>query len=530
MLRITGCRYKESGPESNDSLSSATRNKDVAMLVIISDLHLTDGSSGASIPPGAFMIFAERLRELAFSASWRSSGGYKPIDRIDLVLLGDGLDVIRSGRWSLRREIRPWGNPHDPELVATVTKITTDILHYNGAALQVLRGLANENSIRLPPANNRAQPVFEGEGQPVQVKIHYMVGNHDWFFHLPGASYDALRELVIRHMGLCNRADQPFPHAPHESDELIEAQRRHRVCARHGDVYDPFNFEGDRDASSLGDAIVIDLLNRFSGEVESELAADLPDITLAGLREIDNVRPSLLVPIWVDGLLERSCSFPSLRKRVKKVWDRLADEFLDLKFVRERDTWSPNDLVDGLQRALKFSQRISVGWASSVIAWMHQMRGPGEGSYYQHALTEQDFRNRRAMHIIYGHTHDAESIPLDASFAEGYVFNQVYFNSGTWRRVHRQTMLAPGEHEFIPSDVMTYLAFYRGDERGGRPYETWSGTLGMCPADNSVHRVDPGTENVSYGQHVSASNVPINAPHFAASPAKAGQVPSRRIG
>jgi UDP-2,3-diacylglucosamine pyrophosphatase LpxH len=503
------------------------QDKEVAMLVIISDLHLTDGSSGGSIPPGAFVIFAEELRDMAYSASWRSHGGYLPIDRIDLVLLGDGLDVIRSARWAERREIRPWGNPHDPEFVSTVTRITHDILQANSAAMQVLRGLAQEGAIRIPPANGRAQPVFEAEAQPVPVRIHYMVGNHDWFYHLPGAPYDALRQTVCRHMGLANPPGEPFPHDPSESGELYDAQRRHRVLARHGDLYDPFNFEGERDASSLGDAIVIDLLNRFASEVELELAGDLPEATVAGLLEIDNVRPSLLVPVWIDGLLERSCAFPSLRKHVKKVWDRLADEFLEMRFVRERDTWRPNDLVDGLQQALKFSQKLSVKWASSVIHWMHEMRGSIEGSYYVHALNEQEFRSRRASHIIYGHTHDAESVPLDASYSDGQVLNQMYFNSGTWRRVYRQTRLAAAEHEFIPSDVMTYLAFYRGDERGGRPYETWSGTLGHAPAE-AIQRLELGRET-PHGQPVPAPAVHVRAPHFATSPGAAGHVPTRRI-
>jgi len=333
----------------------------------------------------------------------------------------------------------------------------------------------------------------------------------------------------VRHMGLANRHDEPFPHEPAECDELLGAMRSHRVFARHGDIYDPFNFEGDRDSSSLGDAIVIDLLNRFATEVETEIGGELPEGTLMGLKEIDNVRPSLLVPVWVDGVLERSCSFPALRKRVKKVWDRLADEFLELKFVRDRDTWAPNDLVDGLQRALKFSQRVSTGWASSIIEWIHTLCG-GEGSYYRHALTEQDFRNRRAMHVVYGHTHDAESVPLDASFADGRILNQMYFNSGTWRRVHRQTQLCPAEHEFIPCDVMTYLTFFRGDERGGRPYETWSGTLGINPlAEEPTHRIDPAMESPSYG-HVQTSGLQGRAPHFPLSPGKAGKVPSRRLG
>jgi hypothetical protein len=356
-----------------------------------------------------------------------------------------------------------------------------------------------------------------------------MVGNHDWFYHLPGSRFDPLRQKVAARMGLANPADQPFPHDIAESEELLGTMRRHKVSARHGDLYDPFNFEGDRDASSLGDVIVIELINKFAMEVESQLAAELPASTVFGLREIDNVRPLVLIPVWIDGLLERTCAFPSMRKRVKTVWDRLADEFLSVDFVRDRDTWSPFDLVDGLQNALKFSKRLSIGWASSVVGWLNRIRGSSGNSYYEHALCEQDFRNRRSKHIVYGHTHVAESVPLDASYAEGYVLNQEYFNAGTWRRVHRQTQLAPGEHEFIAHDVMTYLVFFQGDERKGRPYETWSGTLGFNPSEITVHRIDPGRSKHAQGQSVSAPGLHAHAPHFAPLPGKPGVVPARRI-
>jgi hypothetical protein len=304
--------------------------------------------------------------------------------------------------------------------------------------------------------------------------------------------------------------------------------RRHKVLARHGDIHDPFNFEGDRNTSSLGDAIVVELLNRFPSIVEQELGGDLPDATFAGLREIDNVRPLLLVPVWVDGILERTCAFPELRKRVKVIWDRLAEQFLDQSFVRQRDTWNPNDLVDGLQRVLKFSKRLSVGWAADLLRFVNGLRGDVGESYAAHALTEQDFRNRRARHIVYGHTHSAESVPLDASYAEGYVLNQMYFNSGTWRRTHRQTVLAPSEHEFIPADVMSYLAFFQGDERKGRPYETWSGTLGISPAEHVLRRVDAGVGEVAArSEPISSPALRGRAPHFSTA-AKAGAAAVRR--
>lgn len=103
------------------------------MLVVISDLHLTDGTVGQSIPAGAFQIFAHRLRDMAVSASYRGGGGYRPIERIDVLLLGDVLDVIRSARW-LGGDARPWDNPQSQAVAAMTARIVGDILTANSEA------------------------------------------------------------------------------------------------------------------------------------------------------------------------------------------------------------------------------------------------------------------------------------------------------------------------------------------------------------------------------------------------------------
>ena len=208
--------------------------------------------------------------------------------------------------------------------------------------------------------------------------------------------------------------------------------------------------------------------------------------------------------------------------------DRLTDELLSSDFVRQRDACSSLDLVDGLQRALKFSKRMSSGWTRNILEWLQKVRGAAGDSYYSHALTEPDFRNRRAKHVVYGHTHAAEMVPLDASHAEGYVMDQLYFNAGTWRRVYRPTRFAPGEHEFIASDMMTYLAFFQGDERKGRPYEMWTGALGHTPAETIVRRIDAGRIAYAAGQPVSTSDLSPHAPHFATLPGKTAGMSARR--
>ena len=69
------------------------------MLVIISDLHLGDGTTASSISPTAFDLFSNRLRETAFYASFRQDGTYKPIETLDILLMGDILDPLHSTLW-----------------------------------------------------------------------------------------------------------------------------------------------------------------------------------------------------------------------------------------------------------------------------------------------------------------------------------------------------------------------------------------------------------------------------------------------
>jgi UDP-2,3-diacylglucosamine pyrophosphatase LpxH len=522
------------GARSTRSVARKRIAKDGAMLVVISDLHLTDGTSGESISPGAFRIFAGRLAETAMRASWRADGSYRPIEEIDLLLLGDVLDVIRSTDW-LAGAARPWHDQNADVAFDRVSRIARNILLQNDASLEAFRRLSR-GLIQLPPADANGRPAAGAATLPVRTNIHYMTGNHDWFLHLPGTKYDALRRLVAERMGLAHRDASPFPHDPAESDDLARTLRMHKTFARHGDIYDPFNFERTRDASSLGDAIVIELVNRFAIEVQIQLGDELPDAVLRGLRELDNVRPLLLIPVWIDGLLERACPSVDLRKQVKRIWDALADDFLHLEFVRSRDTWNPADMVDGLQRALKFSKRLSLGWASAIANWVNSLRGSGCDSYYRHALAERDFRNRRAKHIVYGHTHAAEHVPLDASFSDGYVHNQAYFNSGTWRRVHRQTQFDLTENEFIAFDTMTLLAFFQGDERGGRPYESWSGTLGIDAPATISYRLDRGHRDALHptfeashapSESIRPSNLSVRGPNFSLS-TRAGQPVAER--
>jgi len=226
------------------------------MLVIISDLHLLDNKVRTSIRNRAFRIFKDRLSDAAYDASRRSSRKYIPIKEVDLVLLGDILDVIRSAKWPLREKsgkrdpkkcIRPWDNSESAEFINTVRDITKDILKINEVGLGTLRELG-KFGIGIPGQDG--DKPSESARITVPVNIYYMVGNHDWFYHLPGDGYDKIRGLIIEKLGLAHKDTRPFPYYQSEIDELNKLVEDHSVYIHHGDKYDDLNFSGNRDKSS----------------------------------------------------------------------------------------------------------------------------------------------------------------------------------------------------------------------------------------------------------------------------------------
>ena len=443
------------------------------MLVIISDLHLTDKSSGETINAGAFRVFVESLTNLVEQACWRKGGEFNPIDRCDVVLLGDIFDVIRSTQWLKtgrgRAAIRPWSSPD--KMAPVIDKITDGIVNANKEALAHLTDLGGKITVR---PDKDAQPV------DIPLLIHYMVGNHDWFYHLPDSAYKPIRQKLVDAIGLDNDAGTKFPHLLSEQAALAALFEQHKLYGQHGDVYDAFNFEPDkgRDFSSLGDCIVVELLNRFPEDARRDLKVGPDDDLVVGLKEIDNVRPLLAVPGWLDGLLKRDAT-PQQRDTVLKTWDNQVEQFLDLPFVRERDRPWRWDTVDTLQIALYLTKSVSLRRLSRVADRIGNLINSDD--YVKHALGEPALRaepDKRANFVIYGHTHKAEAISLDIVNSGDAAREQIYFNSGTWRRVHEKCIREPKAEEFTSFHVMTFVAFYKDDERGGRKYETWSGRLG----------------------------------------------------
>jgi hypothetical protein len=450
------------------------------MLLIVSDLHLSDGTCAKSVSPRAFKLFSERIQELAYDASVDEDGVYRPIETIDLVLLGDTFDPLHSSLWldtapGSPEYLRPWSDSNDPRFTAMLRQITQAILLENCDGLEILSRLSRREIVKLPPAS-KGQPDFDSKEQVFpRFRTYYMRGNHDWYYGLPGPQFDAIRAEMIDTIGLSNPVDN-FPWKPNELGPLHKLFAEYKVHAQHGDMYDKFNYcaERGRNSSTLGDVFAMEMLNRFPVAVQQQLGGSLPASLFDNLRMLTNVRPALAAPLWINSQIKRYADSRALQDKLKSIWDKLGDELLQIDFVREQDKLFEFDLVNEMQLILNISKRASLNTIDDLITWVCDKWGGGELSFASHALREPALKNNQARYIVYGHTHQQETVSLDYPLN---MENQVYFNSGTWHSYYDLALAAkhPDEQKFVPYQTMTYVVFYKPEERGKRNFETWTG-------------------------------------------------------
>ena len=481
------------------------------MLVIISDLHLGDGTTAESIPASAFHLFAKRLRQDAHFASLQN-GKYRPIEELDVLLMGDILDPIHSTKWLFPAPdneeyvrvgndnlvritepgegnyIRPWSDTSDPRFASKLLEVTRAILEHNKEALGVLRKLSTGEYIDFDSVDSSGGRAYRSQEKiRIKVRFHYMVGNHDWYYHLEGEAFDCIRQEIIDAMGLSN-PPSPFPFdlgksnpsflwKADESPDIERLFREYKVFGRHGDCYDSFNFDSEkgRNYPTLGDAFTMEVCNRYPEELKRR--SELNQEVVNNLRHITNIRPALATPLWVTGQLRKLTMENKLKEareaELKDIWDQLADNFLHLPFVREADKAFEFDIVNKMQLAIKISKVISLETIDNLIFRLQNKRTAGsDRSFARYALQEPAFLDNSARYIVYGHTHHHETVPLDYDDIGG---NQMYFNSGTWHTYFDLARKDPTEKKFIPYKALTYITFYKDNEHDERHFETWSG-------------------------------------------------------
>ncbi len=417
------------------------------MLVILSDLHFTDASlsAGDNIPARAFAYLAEDIRGIIEN---QDDEGRRRLDvkNVEILLLGDVFDLIRSTRWDAL--LLPW-SPPGAKLEDRAGKILEGVVEANAKALEEIRKL--RDSLGVP------------------ARVTYVAGNHDRLVNM----FESTRRKAAEVLGLsaedCDPA-RPFP-TEYRSDDYA-------VVARHGQQFDSLNWAGGFDRPSLGEAVVVKLINAFPLNLRQKLGENPSEAgkhVLEKIAELDHVRPLWAVPRWVRAVI-KGTSDPDLRLAIEDAWLEAVNGFLADGLVRSHTKgFHPFKFTWWLPLVL----RIRWSLAETVFGWnwVRRLLGAGDRKFVKKAAADpalSETRSAPADLVVYGHTHNALQEPLDVRGKR----RLVYFNSGTWRKTVR-----PAEHgrrgrDFIPWEVMSYLLLYGPEENRGYRYEMWTGMRG----------------------------------------------------
>jgi UDP-2,3-diacylglucosamine pyrophosphatase LpxH len=435
------------------------------VLIVISDLHLMDGSAAApAVEPG---VFRATMSSLAAHAREARAA------EIMLVLLGDVFDLVRTERWFDRPlEDRPWGTSPSTE---ALFDIFDGVVENNAELLGMLSG-----------------SLVEQFGFPVEPERVYIPGNHDTFVN----EHPELRRRVRELLGM-RASEELFPR------HLLDPE--HSVFARHGSEFDPYNFEGSKayDAGeldipeedhrlvSIGDAMACEFATRAAPLAAAYLPEGHParDQVVARLRDAVDVRPMSALAGWV--LWQGGRVDGTARECINRAIGDAARTVDELPFTQEwyekndRLGWEHADALQTLLRLLRSLQPTNYERVIAAAEKIASFAG-ASGDRYATAAAEdlrrlERYPDGRDVHyVVYGHTHAARQVPLAAGGDGAGPRDRVYFNVGTWRPAHRPTHAGDA---FTTWKTITYLVFYRPGELGpgGRPVkhatvQSWTGT------------------------------------------------------
>jgi UDP-2,3-diacylglucosamine pyrophosphatase LpxH len=442
------------------------------VLVLVSDLHLTDGSTARNVNAEAFSLMASLIRDTAARRQARD---------IHLVLLGDIFDLVRTDFW-LREGIppddRPWGGRPDPR-----TAVNAD-----GAMVERQFAAIIDLIVATPSARALAHAIaaLAAGGQPV--KVTYVVGNHDRILW----NFPALRARITA----------AFPALETFVTSLESPE--YAVVARHGHEWDDqchgWQFRdkvllpGERvgrfapesyEVLAIGEVITAELMG---GLVHHVRQGGAPQSLVDQVMEVNNLRPILDVFAWLEWLGEgrtephqrlliealRSAIDGVLESRLARQWDRI-----------ERDILISADLVDRLQQARGVLLGADFRSFKGRVEAVRRLQGAftrvfGEEDRLLHGAsseeTLQPAQAARGIHrVVYGHTHRARHVYLSGE-RDGRA--RMYVNTGTYLPLISR---AADRRSFASSLQMSLVYLYRDDEdtegkaAGTTSMDIWTG-------------------------------------------------------
>jgi UDP-2,3-diacylglucosamine pyrophosphatase LpxH len=442
------------------------------MLAIISDLHFCDGSAtDKNVAAKAFSMALDDICALARSAATKDRPAH-----VDLVMLGDVFDLLRTERWfedgdgkPVPLAERPWGSA---EALDPGHRLPEPVLLRARAILEA-----------VIEKNEDALAILRQEPEGVTVRRILLPGNHDRLALHDERLYARMREAL-------DAADERTLVAEGVHPHRLE-MGQYGVLARHGHEYDAWNFERYRPGADPATYDDTDYLAAPIGDpITTELAAKLPYLTRlrlqqggllsaaeiaqvnARLQRIEDVRPLFASLQWISyetsrlGTALGAAQAKAVETAVNEVVRELASDFRDLAFFKEwhrRHTTLLHPFGPAFQLAAVLDALMVI--SPSTIDDLVQKVGnvidvpDGKDPYVADAAKEKlaAVGAQGMRFVVYGHTHD----PVQRALSADEKTQDTYLNSGTFRQRVFRTADRQG---FIDTEHLTYLCFFSEHE------------------------------------------------------------------
>lgn len=418
------------------------------MLVVISDLHLEECSQGVhpalrinrNLEAKAYQKF---IREIAKEAAVNHA------QAVDLVLAGDILELNHSNIWN-EDDIKPYVNMNTISSGSEQEKKILRLLELIGKEERVAASLETIRSF---------QTYFD-----VELRLHYLLGNHDRLVNATPATRQKARELL----GI-PAEDAPLPHTFTYMDE-----GKPLAFVRHGHEYDPMNFSKnyrnaeiipahipaeEYAAAPVDDFSAIELIYKLPYLFAEHYGAKtiVEDAHLMNLYhrliEFQDVRPQ-------SALMNFIFSTPGFTHR--QVWNYLEPIILKELNTLRKDPFLNSPAMQGniLKKVIRWNpwrKNIPYSLVHRVSRSITSRIGSNEQNLPagREELLQKNGDSVRC--IISGHTHQPQVALLDA--ADG--IERYYFNSGTWRN---QVPVSPNQSGFGRIKTFSNVVVYDSGE------------------------------------------------------------------
>lgn len=381
------------------------------MLVVVSDLHMTDRTTGSSVSDAELSSLVRELTTLEPTS-----------EPLTLLLLGDVVDLLRSEEWDKLWKAHPGAAPWS-SLGREFSGFEEG--YQEAALLNVIKGIERKYGGFFAALGALK---YARESQ-----VRYVIGNHDFMLQLSQKA----REKIVELFCLDHDSEQELP--------LEYLDKKLDVYADHGHRHDVVNWhERSMGRWALGDAIVLRVVNRFAALTREVLHLKSATPLGKAVDEIDNIEPNVHVPLYVEWLATTMLASDADRRRLKQAWRDTVNEFLALPEFQEARYKKQADVIKWVRGLYQlFDVNALLKQLSNIPVSLTR-----NGHIRYGHLVKTSARLR-----VFGHTHEPGVFPL-ATINGRRTF---YVNTGTWRSSTARIVISPPPLDFAAQRVSTML-------------------------------------------------------------------------